>query len=122
MATYFAVKNYINEGDRTLYALCVADLDYMAPDVSPFEINEFQLYVPKHISPRISSQQGVFTVHAKPLEPFQHPKLERWIIKGDAVIEIAITLDQIGFNTATMFPGLDGIASNINGWHLVGEF
>lgn len=121
VATYFATRNLINPVNRVLYALCIDDLEYIAPEISPFEIDQVQIFAPKHISPRISSQMGVFTVHAAPLEPFKRPNLERWIIKDKAVIDIAITLDQIGFNMATMFPGLDGIASHINDWHLRDE-
>lgn len=121
VAAYFAVREMLKPGDRCLYALCIDDLDYVDPESSPFEIDQVQLFSPKHISPRISSQLGVFTVHAAPFEPFSHPLLERWIVKEKAVIDIAVTLDSIGFNMATMFPGLDGIASHINDWHLRDE-
>jgi len=119
VAAYFATATKTST-DRVLYALKRDSLQSADEKSSPFELQAVVLYPPKHIATRIMAQTGLFTVHDQPAEVFTHPELERWIIAADAVIELNVALDNYGFNRATMFPGLDGLAHHINDWWLRG--
>jgi len=84
---------------------------------NPSKITDVYTYTPPHIAPRITMQQGCFTVH-----PSNYCNdLHQWI-KGTRVIffikqenrnSIKSGLHSIGINRATLFPGLDGIANQI---------
>ena len=121
VAAYFATRDYQKTPDRTIYALDTDDLEYLDHDQDPFAVKNVAILEPKLVSPRIAAQMGVFTVHEEPRQEFRHLKLERWVIREAAVIDIGLSLDQLGFNSATMFPGLDGVAAHINEWHLKEE-
>lgn len=121
VASFFAVSNYIEPIDRVIYALKVSWLETPEEDKSPFDIDTIKIYYPKHIATRISAQMGLFTVHPDPTITFEGEPLERWIVKEEAIIDLGITLDRIGFNHSTIFPGLDGLAKHINDWFLLGE-
>ena len=116
VALYFAVRNYSRASERVLYSLQVDDFEYLEPDEDPFVIKKIYLYEPNHLTPRISSQAGIFTVHPSPNTPFKSRRLRRWVIRDSAVISLGLSLDLLGVNAATMFPGLDGIAEHINNY------
>src|SRR6185503_4395144 len=119
VAAYFAVADRpISE--RVLYALPRYEFATVDQSRSPFDLEEVVVYEPSHISTRIAAQAGLFTVHHRPGDVFAHPKLDRWVIDEDAVIDLSIEIDKYGFNRATLFPGLEGIASHVNDWHLRG--
>jgi len=122
VAAYFAtVLTRTDHSERIIYALDSGVLHESDETISPFELDNASIYRPKHITNRISAQSGLFTVHPNPAEKFTHDQLERIVISKNAVLDISIALDKYGFNKATMFPGLDGVAFHINDWHLRGE-
>jgi FRG domain len=114
VAAHFAVHPYLGKDDRVIYALNVEDFEMLDEEDDPFASKRVALYEPAHVSPRVSAQMGIFTVHPYPMRPFVTSKLERWVIKGDCVISMGITLDRVGFNSSSLFPGLDGLASHLN--------
>lgn len=114
IAAYFATYKPTIEGDRVIYVLDRNKFKYADLGVSPFEIQEVVLYSPKHISPRISSQSGVFTAHSSPSQVLGDDRLEKWLIKDDCVIELRTTLLSYGINEAFIFPDLDGLARYLN--------
>jgi len=118
VAAYFAMVNLEKRSDRVIYAIKESAFEKPNKDQSPFAIDSVCLYRPKHLTARISAQVGLFTVHADPAIAFESDSLERWIVEEQATISLAIRLDTFGFNRATMFPGLDGLADHINEWHL----
>jgi hypothetical protein len=117
VATYFAVASF-PRSDCVIYALNQAALSYADLSDSPFDLTDVVLYEPVHISPRIAAQAGIFTAHNAPDHVFTHVSLDRWTIAQDAIIDIAVVVDRYGFNRATLFPGLEGIAYHVNDWHL----
>ncbi len=118
VAAYFAVSPYTTRTDRVIYVLDHTVVPLTDKQVSPFEIEAVTQYRPNHIATRMTAQSGLFTTHPEPMQAFEHSKLERWVIDKDAVIEINIPLDRYGFNSATMFPDLDGLATHVNQWFL----
>ena len=120
IATYFAVKTKEQDSDRVLYVLDKYQFKGADFSLSPFDIEEVCVYFPKHISPRISSQGGVFTVHPSPSDPLDDNRIERWIIRENCVREILVTLRSYGLNEASVFPDLDGLARYLNAWYVWG--
>ncbi len=95
-----------------------------ATDGSPFEIEKSGIFKPTHLSQRIVSKSGLFTIHkyvearqaSLPLEsarPFSN-QLVAIAIDKDFAASVAATLGVCGFTNASMFPGLDGIANDLN--------
>jgi len=119
VAAYFAVSR-LDAADRVIYVMDHEVLPIADQSQSPFDITEVVAYVPSHISTRIAAQSGLFTVHPKPVETFSHEKLDRWVIAESAIVDLGVALDRYGFNSSTLFPGLEGLAEHINDWHLRG--
>jgi len=119
IAAYFAT-NKIGRHDRVIYALDTQNFKYATLDLSPFELQEVALYRPKHISSRISSQSGVFTIHNSPSQVFDDDRLERWLIKIDCKNDINSAIRSYGINHAFIFPDLDGLSRYLNTMYIWG--
>jgi len=115
IALYFAttLEELIN--DRVLYVLEEDQFPIADDSLSPFAITETILYRPKHISARISSQGGLFTVHSSPAEPLNNDlRVKKWLIKQDCLLDLHFTLQYYGINEAFIFQDLDGLARYLN--------
>jgi len=116
VALYFAVEKE-HDGDSAIYVYTgteTVDTDEL-PD--PFEIDKVLRYRPPHITPRIVSQSGLFTVHNEPTKVFESSKIEKLIVEGTMRREIKAQLYKYGVNRKTMFPGLDGLAADLEWFH-----
>lgn len=114
VATYFAVK-YPKHRDVVLYIFerkDLSDVDDTKDD--PFSIASDKIFNPRHLSKRITAQDGLFTVHYKPEEIFNTPSLERIIIKRECTYELAGVIRTYGIHHFSMFPDLTGLASKLN--------
>jgi hypothetical protein len=114
VAVFFACGNTIVPGDRRLYALDTSNFYFMEEDESPFKIDRVMLLEPNHISPRITAQRGVFSVHPSPAVSFRHKNLRTYRIPDSVVIEMFINLGALGVSPETLFPGLGGTAEQVN--------
>lgn len=115
VALYFAVSNYYLDEDRVLYALQTNEFDYIDDTENPFGFGKVVLHEPIHVSPRITSQRGIFTIHPNPTQRFKSKYLQRWIIPEKNIIKLLVDLDTLGVNAETIFPGLDSVARQANG-------
>ncbi|MCS0027074.1 FRG domain-containing protein [Vibrio alginolyticus] len=114
VAVYFACMNNFKSGDAVIYVIRnYHDLNVPSIDQSPFDITETHLLIPPHVTPRIAAQAGLFTVHHNPKCPFEYENMEKWVIGRELVSYMAGMVNTYGFNDATMFPGLDGIAKTV---------
>lgn len=68
-----------------------------------FDLNQVKKYHPPHLSPRITVQQSVFTIHPNPTEAFQHPTLERWVLDQKACWPIKRNLNAGGVSYSSLF-------------------
>ena len=118
VALYFCVTDTDANRDRVLYMLRYdrPPIDVTAnPD--PFAIEEKVLYQPPHISFRIAAQSSIFT--AEPSEKvirLADTRIGAFRIKyvaADCVSSIRQELSKLGITQGSLFPGLDGIASDI---------
>ena len=95
---------------------------------SPFRGGTTKVLEPRHITPRISAQESVFTVHKYvddkkqfiPLERNRQQRkyLEKIIIRADQFASIFSELDRCGIHASSLFPGLDGLASRLKSRHM----
>lgn len=121
VAAYFATSpNHRRATDRVIYCLDQTEIGDADEQMSPFSIDEVTMYEPKHIATRIMAQTGLFTAHPNPGNIFASKSLQRWVVKGEAVLDLFVSLNRYGFHEASMFPGLDGLASHVNLWHMRG--
>jgi hypothetical protein len=115
VALFFAVEQANDGGDSAVW--CSQPWFQRAdPSEDPFAIKEIRLLRPPHITPRITVQKGLFTVH-----PVPSPALDEWrgklvkvIVPGDVRVSIRMKLEALGVDRGTLFPDLDGIAAGIN--------
>ena len=120
VATYFAVEK-LSKTDRVLYMIDIENISVADEETSPFSLDGTVVYRPTHLSARISSQGGLFTAHGKPHEVFEHPTLERWIIKGGScALDLLVTLHTYGINPASIFRDLDSLAQTLNSHYVRG--
>jgi hypothetical protein len=99
------------------YPVIFALRDYEFVDVhyDPFVKNvDVFSYRPAHISPRIAPQQSVFTIHPNPEDVFDDDRLIAWSLEIDGTLDVRETLDAIGVNWASLFPGIDGVTKSLN--------
>ncbi|MEW6206661.1 MAG: FRG domain-containing protein [Pseudomonadota bacterium] len=116
VALYFAVEKE-HDGDSAIYVYSgteTVDTDTMP---SPFDIDKVLRYRPPHITPRVVAQGGLFTVHNEPDKPFESPKIEKLIIKCKVRREMKAQLYKYGISRKTLFPGLDGLAADLDWLH-----
>jgi hypothetical protein len=63
-----------------------------------------RLIRPPHISPRITSQRGVLTLHPRPDVDWSDDGLQCWVIKKDFTFTLKGILNFCGIHPASMFP------------------
>lgn len=114
VALFFALHSSENQVDRVLYALKTDSLVYIEETENPFSFGEVVLHEPSHISPRISAQRGIFSIHPDPTVTFSSPYLDRWVIARSSVAKMLIELESIGISIESLFPGLDSVAHQVN--------
>jgi|SRR5215813_958240 len=79
--------------------------------------NEVVAYFPQHLTPRITVQRGLFTYHKFPDRAYEPVDLVKWVMPSKICFTLKVILNKCGFNEASMFPDLDGIAKHV-GWLL----
>jgi hypothetical protein len=114
VAAYFAC-NGSRKRDAVIHVLNTRDISQANMDTSPFLLKNDVIFHPRHSTPRIAAQSGLFTVHADPAQQFESPDLERIIIPKGLLLELFATLRTYGFEKSKLFPGLDTVAEEVNG-------
>lgn len=121
VAAYFAVLKE-HDGDSAVFAFRSNRSLPIEEHPDPFKVDRDARFIPKHITPRITAQAGVFTIHPNPYEPFTSTsKIDKFVILGEHRKAMKKTLHQFGIDTGSMFPGLDGIAGHID-WLRTDEY
>jgi hypothetical protein len=112
VAAYFAVEREF-DGDSLIYAYPSRSFILTSKYRDPFKRAEVGKFIPRHITTRITAQAGLFTIHPKPLEPFQAPEIERIVIKRKFRSGLKKILYNYGIHRASLFPSMDGLAKHI---------
>ena len=109
-----------------VYALHDCSYINLRKHSNPFKCREPGIFLPPHVTPRITGQGGLFTIQPDPAEELQHSfesehDDERWIklyrFGADLVTQIQKTLHLLGIRRSLLFPELDGIAREIKVRH-----
>lgn len=114
VALYFAC-DCTSGADAVIHVLNTQELAGADLGNSPFELKENVIFHPRHSTPRISAQAGLFTVHADPAQLFDGPIVERIVIPNEILVELETTLSTYGISKSSLFPGLDSLAEEVNG-------
>ena len=118
VALFFAVENdwpkFDSKSDRSaVYIWDRENLGTLDPTFDPFQINRIRIFVPNHVTSRITAQSGLFSVHPKPEIEFKSSLIKKVLIHPSFRKELKILLDGFGINKSTLFPDIDGIAEHV---------
>lgn len=104
VATYFAVED--PRFEAAIYGVeAPSELEDLKVDPFGPEIGDVpRLIRPPHISPRITAQKGVLTLHQKPDQDWDAAGIHRWKIEKDATFTLKGILDFCGVHAASLFP------------------
>ena len=127
VALYFATRPHIGkhfEIDKivtncTVYILHFCEYIDIS-DENPFEYKNVGVFIPNHISPRITSQSGLFTIQPLPTKKLDNKlslklpeKITALNISKSAANKIQNQLYRIGVREEMLFPDLDGISRGL---------
>ncbi|MGH8470685.1 MAG: FRG domain-containing protein [Gammaproteobacteria bacterium] len=117
IATYFAMEKSGTVGEPAVYVLKAPPVASAEEEQKPFAtITDVKTYLPPHISPRIQVQRSVFTLHPCPSTQYQPADLQKWVFPlGRPCFELRLIVDRLGYNRASLFPDLQGLAEYV-GW------
>lgn len=110
-ACFFAVEEP-SDDDGAINAY--QDKSYIDVEKHPdqFRYPKAGKFVRKHITPRITTQGGLLTIHPKPCEPFEAREMDK-IITPNRRAALRQTLNIYGLDRFSLFPALDGLAAHI---------
>jgi hypothetical protein len=112
VACYFAVEEPCKE-DSVIYAYQNKSYIDVEEHTDPFRYREVGKFIPRHISPRITTQGGLFTIHPKPYDQFESKEMEKIIISKPIRSMLRQTLNRYGVDRFALFPNLDGLSAHI---------
>lgn len=113
VAAYFAVNKDKNE-DCIIYVQ--KDTTTLHPNSTqePFDVAKVIRINPSYISPRVSIQASLFTMHPSPNTPYESSKIDRLIISKDFREKLRHILYRYNIHNASLFPDLDGLTKHIS--------
>jgi hypothetical protein len=119
VAAYFACGGDLN-ADGAVYVLRAERLiDESKDAVDPFSVTEVARYYPSHVTPRITVQRGLFTVHPNPVLALDASsndgsfKLHRILIPSAFKRKLRYDLSRFHVHRVSLFPDLEGLAGHI---------
>jgi hypothetical protein len=112
VACYFAVEE-ASEDDSVIYTYQNQSYIDVEEHTDPFHYRQVGKFIPRHISPRITHQGGLFTVHPKPYVEFESDDMEKIIIPKDIRSTLKRTLNKYGVDRFSLFPSLDALSAHI---------
>ena len=127
-ALWFAVHEpACNDEDGVVwvYRYSKSDLAQLDQHLDPFKVCRTRILRPAHVTQRIVSQFGWFTLHPfnaqgggfVPLEKAVPSELTKLVIPANAFSDLRWQLDRCGVNCASLFNDLDGLCKHIQWRH-----
>jgi type I restriction enzyme M protein len=109
VACYFAVEE-ASQDDSVIYVY--QDETYILVDKypNPFRYNKVGKFIPRHLTPRITTQGGLFTIHPDPYQAFESDDVDKIIIPNEIRSKLRRTLNKYGVDRFSLFPGLDSLS------------
>lgn len=113
VAGFFAVADG-SDCDGAVYAYRLNYFIDRKIEPDPFSGNTLiQKFYPKHISPRIRAQSGVFTIHRRPWKGTRSHRITKLIIPASLKPTFTTMLFRYGIHYSTLFPDLDGLGDHL---------
>ncbi|HSL30716.1 MAG TPA: FRG domain-containing protein [Anaerolineales bacterium] len=112
VACYFAVEQK-NEDDSVIYAYRNQSYIDVEEHQDPFRYRQVGKFIPRHLTRRITTQGGLFTIHPDPHQPFSSEDMDKIVIPNQIRASLKETLNRYGVDRFSMFPGLDSLAAHI---------
>jgi hypothetical protein len=113
VAAFFAVDKEHDE-ESVIYAFKSNKYVNTGKHPDPFAESTVGRFIPRHITPRITAQVGLFTIHPDPREDFRtDPRVTRLVIDHDFRKQLKRILHTYGIHRASLFPDLDGLSMHI---------
>lgn len=113
VALYFAVRRDADI-DGAIYAAPGKGDVVLPRKDKPFQMEKDTWFVPAHVNPRIAAQNSLFSIQPNPLVEFSRPQLRKHRVPAALRQKFRVLLNKWGFNEARLFPGLDGLAADLN--------
>jgi hypothetical protein len=120
VAAYFAIERE-QDGASAIYACEVRDVVDTLKEPIPFKVSSVKRYQHPAITERIIRQAGLFTVHPAVDEAYNPPSLRKITIPANQRRSIKQELFKLGISRGALFPGLDGVASDVT-WEGTGTY
>lgn len=111
-ALYFACEQH-PEKDCAVYKIVMTRWYVNLYQVDPFAIAEVGGLEPRHTDVRYINQDGAFTIHPNPTEPFEWQASGKYIFAPKVKEEMRWQLRKMGVRRSYIYPGLDSIARDI---------
>jgi hypothetical protein len=112
VACYFAVEQQ-GEDDSVIYAYQNKSYIEVEEHQDPFKYRQVGKFIPRHLTRRITTQGGLFTIHPDPYEPFESQDMEKIVLPNAIRAALKKTLNKYGVDRFSLFPGLDSLAAHI---------
>ena len=131
VALWFTVREPAVNGPGVLWVFQPHQRDVLrnSGQESPLEGDRVRIFEPRHVSPRIRAQAGVFTVHKRVGSKKSIPALQeireqrgnllKCIIPAERFATIRQQLMDCSIHAASLFPDLDGVALRITANHVI---
>lgn len=109
-------KEEKDKSNRIVWAFLIRKDDIANNTLTPFEQEKTKVFRPNHITKRITSQNGWFTVHKFgedeiiPLDEQFEGRFIRYLIPENQRFNILNKLDAMGINNYSLFPDLEGLS------------
>lgn len=120
-AAYFAVESGTDNGDASVICHYSRRSVYEVsenPQLDPYEIEGIERVRPSSITPRITRQGGIFTIHGPAdvelREACGEQQVFKILIDRSAFSSMRIELSHVGVNRMSLFPDLDGLSAHLN--------
>lgn len=131
VALYFAFESQKKEKTyRSVWIFIAEKKDFANPNnkkSSPFNLAQTQVYAPNHITERITSQSGWFTVHKYIEEEgkfisfnsnsLYRNRIFKLLLPNELREDILLKLDRLGINSLSIFPDLEGLSNYLTWKH-----
>ncbi len=130
VAAWFATTSYPNDTDAVVFGLDLSRRDLPTCEVmtgmtstgmhitDPLQPNDGVFLIETApVSPRITTQRGIFTVHGSPTTPLAVPDGDVFIIPKGLRSDFQGQLLDIGIDASHIFPDLDGLCRTFD-WRL----
>jgi hypothetical protein len=112
VACFFAVDGP-SDDDPVIYAYHNDSYISVDKHPDPFKYRQVGKFIPRHLTQRITTQGGLFTVHPNPYERFESADMDKIVIPNAIRSALKKTLNMYGVSRFALFPGLDGLAAHI---------